>query len=219
MPTAAKDARYRAGLLLEFRSQDGVTGFGEIAPLPGYSSETLSESQTEVEAALWHLKGSSIPPNLEELSGGFENWLGKIACLPSARFGLESAILNLLAADQKMTSAELVADHPGDHVHVNGLLSGSPDEVVARAEELIEKGYRALKLKVGRLGMDEEIELVQKVRRAIGEGVALRLDANGRFTIDEATRFAYEIADCHIEYIEEPVPGLSALRSLLKHGL
>ncbi len=218
LPTAGEEARTRDGLIIEFGSQDGDFGLGEIAPLPGYSAETLSDAQTETEAAIWHLKGSDIPPNLEELSGGFAAWLGKIARLPSVRFGIESAILNLLAASQKLTLAELIADQPSLYIYVNGLLSGSSHKVLERADEFAASGCRALKLKVGRLELEEEIELVRQVRARISADVALRLDANGRFSLDDAIKFGHAVADCHIEYIEEPVSGLSDLGQLLNQG-
>lgn len=215
MPTTGADSHHRDGLIVELKSPDGLTGLGEIAPLPHYSTENLREAQTEIQAVLWHLNGYDVPPNLEELSGGFENWLGKTARLPSVRFGIESAVLNLMAAGRGVPVAAIMADKPSRQLILNGLLAGVPDEMVARAGELLGQGYRALKLKVGRLDLETEIALVRKIRAVVGDKIALRLDANCRFSVDDATRFGQEIAACHVEYLEEPVASLPELKQLL----
>lgn len=88
---------------------------------------------------------------------------------------------------------------------LNALLQGEPDAMLEQAAGLSESACRAVKVKVGRRSVDEEIELVTKIRERLRDGQALRLDANRAWDWSTAILFAKEVKSAGIEYIEEPL--------------
>ena len=198
----------REGLLIRLEDDEGAVGWGEIAPLPGFSAESLDDARLQCDA-LQKAHGAGWP------LAGLES--GELAS--SVRFGLELAWENLLAARRGVPLALMLSPTPCSTLAVNGLLMGSTDEILAAAKAMRTAGYRAVKMKVGRTGVDDDIRLVRAVRRIIGPDIALRLDANRAWNMDESLAFVRGTKVEEIEYIEEPLRDTHGLRELaLAHG-
>jgi len=204
--------------ILRLTGDQGQIGFGEASPLPGFSPEPVEKALDDLMRLRHAVVGSSYPVNLEELSGGFERWLGRYHLSASARFAFESAVLSMAAAGHTTDLRSLLSDSPRDTVTVNGLLAGSDETVLDEAHRLKEQGYRSLKLKVGRADVDQDIALVRLVREMVGPEVSLRLDANRAWTREQAMRFSERVRDAEIEYIEEPTHTLEEFRRLGMSG-
>lgn len=94
------------------------------------------------------------------------------------------------------------------------------DEAVHDAQDLVRRGFQAIKLKIGR-GADrvgEDIECVQAVRTAIGPSVGLMVDANCGYRLADAVRVGRALEACGAAWFEEPLPpddldGYRLLRS------
>ncbi|MCA9406340.1 MAG: o-succinylbenzoate synthase, partial [Candidatus Omnitrophica bacterium] len=144
-----------------------------------------------------------IPEGIQKLNGGFESWLEGLALAPSVRFGVETAILNIMAKKSKTTLSALINPDHHTTIRLNGLLCGNIDEVQAQAESLLKDGFQALKLKVGG-NLKEDVEKVKAVNNIIRGHALLHLDANQRWSFDAAVEFATEIGCDACDYIEEP---------------
>jgi o-succinylbenzoate synthase len=208
----------RDGLLLSLTGDNRWTGWGEAAPLPAFSRETMPLVQTELTGALPQLLGQTIPEHLEKLDGGFDRWLQPYHLSPSSRFAIESAVLNLIAAAHGLTLARLLAPNPLDTLRINGFVTGTPQEVIERSRMLQRDGFRAIKIKVGRASLDDDIATVKNVSRELDSRSIVRLDANRAWSLDDALRFAEGIDDVRVEFIEEPVKDMSTLREFLNHS-
>ncbi len=93
------------------------------------------------------------------------------------------------------------------------------DQLVAEMRDFVSGGYRTVKMKVGKdfgSRMDEDVERVRAVREAIGNDVALAVDANQIWSAAQAHAFATRIAHLNIAWFEEPVHSADrqALREL-----
>lgn len=194
----------REGVLVRLEDDEEHVGWGDIAPLPGFSRETLDEALADVRRATDALVSHPPGPGWTDPDGDLHRALDALSLAPSARFGLDLAAFHLAAEASGRTLAQAMHPDPEVTVPVNALLIGSGEEVLPEAERLVAAGYRTLKLKVGRAGMEDEVALV----RALAErfpGVALRLDANQAWTMEEAIAFAEGIDGVGIEYVEEPL--------------
>ena len=69
----------------------------------------------------------------------------------------------------------------------------------------VAKGYRAVKLKTGGFSVDDEIERVASVRKAIGPGILLMLDMNAAYGLNDCIRFARGVEPYDITWLEEPL--------------
>lgn len=210
----------RRGCVIELKDESGALGFGEAAPLDGYSDESFTEVKSELLRLRHSLVGYEIPENLEELSGGFERWLDDHKLSPSVRFGFESAVLSLVASQRQVSLARLLSDNPLDNLPINALLNGSRDAILSQVQSRLEDRFTMFKLKVGRGTIDENIQLTRDVRKLIGPDASLHLDANRRWTQRDYQQFADGVRDCDIAYIEEPLSTFSALKVLVEsHGV
>jgi L-alanine-DL-glutamate epimerase-like enolase superfamily enzyme len=81
--------------------------------------------------------------------------------------------------------------------------------LVANAETAVARGFRGVKIKIGRPSAREDIARLDAVRRAIGADAALMTDANQGFTVAEAIRRAglFEAAGLDLAWFEEPLPA------------
>lgn len=78
------------------------------------------------------------------------------------------------------------------------------DKLAEEAKEYVKLGYKAMKMKVG-LCVEEDIELVKKIREAIGPNVQLMIDANHAYNLREAVQLAQAVEQYNIGWFEEPV--------------
>lgn len=198
----------REGVLVRLEDSDSHVGWGDIAPLPGFSSETLDEALADVRRATGLLAEHPPGPDWSDPNGNLHRGLDALHLRPSAQFGLDLAAFDLAAERVGQTLAQTLHPDPEVSVPINALLIGKPDAVLDEAERLVARGYQTLKLKVGREPIDAEIALVRTLRDRF-PGAALRLDANQAWTMAEAMRFAEGIEGCTLDYIEEPLhnPG------------
>ncbi len=188
----------RRGLILKFGPGDQERGYGDIAPLPGFSQETLDDARQAV--IEWAQALGSLPKTQLER----DQALGFLDKTPSVQFAIECATFNFRRAIGSTRSMGLFSPSR-NRLSLNGLLTGALEEALPKAERLRDEGYRAAKVKVGRQNVGQDIDLVHRLRDALGAGMALRLDANRAWDLDTALEFARGIAGVTIEYIEEPV--------------
>lgn len=172
----------REGLLLKWENS-----WGEIAPLPGFSKETLDEAEAE---ALLCLKGLKQGRHVEPL-------------LPSVQFGFDCA--------QRQWPSKMNAPH-SPYI----LLLGSPDEVVWSWREWLYDYPAKAKVKVARHAMRDEVAMVRELCR-LAPKLKLILDANCGWTREEAWTFMSHLNAANIEYIEDPCARLEDIRAVAGH--
>lgn len=87
-----------------------------------------------------------------------------------------------------------------------GWLNWPLETLVSDCRRLVEEeGYSGVKIKVGSENMGTDVARLEAVRRAIGNGVTLAVDANGRMDLPTAIRFGRYLADCDVMWFEEPL--------------
>jgi O-succinylbenzoate synthase len=205
----------REGVLLRLEGDDGAVGWGDAAPLPGFSRETPAEARAALDAAASALVGRDLDPrSLARLDVPAWAALDAAALPSSARFALDLALLDLAAQAAGRPLPQALHPDPAVTLPLNGLLMGEGDAVVAQAGALAAAGYAAVKLKVGRRPVGQDVETVRAVREALGPHVALRLDANRAWAPAEARAFAESVADVGVAYVEEPLRDPAGLPAL-----
>lgn len=200
----------RQGLIVRLRSEAGHTGFGEIAPLPDFGSETLDEA-----IALCH----SLPQWASWQA--IDTAIHQIPCrYPASQFGLGSAWENLKLA---MKSAlEVSCDAPNVHrpLSMCRLLPTGAAALEAWQRAYVE-GDRTFKWKIGVAPVEQELLLFQRLLSALPADSRLRLDANGGLNWDVAQMWlhACDQAQERVEFVEQPLPpkAFSAIQELAAH--
>jgi L-alanine-DL-glutamate epimerase-like enolase superfamily enzyme len=78
------------------------------------------------------------------------------------------------------------------------------DKLLRQTDDNLGKGFRAIKMKVGRKRLSEDVERVDAMREHLGEGFPLMVDANMKWTVDGAIRAARAFRDFDLTWLEEP---------------
>jgi glucarate dehydratase len=88
----------------------------------------------------------------------------------------------------------------------------TPKAMAEMAQQFHQKwGFRVHKLKAGVLSPDVELETLEAIHDRLGEENPLRIDPNGRWTVETATRIGHQMKDLPLEYYEDPVHGQEAM--------
>jgi O-succinylbenzoate synthase len=204
----------RDGFILRIQDEAGNEGLGDIAPLPGFSKESLTDAAAQLSLILPEYSRSEFPDTYATLTDQPELASRLDALYHSVSFGISTALFMLYSGREGKPLHTLIRQASSDRVLINALLSGTREEMVSRASGLHRQGFRAAKLKVGRESIGDDIETVSQIRRALDKSVALRLDANRRWTLEQANSFLVQIAGLDIEYIEEPISNMRMLPDL-----
>jgi len=204
----------REGLLLRLYGDDGSEGWGESAPLPGFSEESPDQAIVQLRRLAGSLIGREVADDWTDRNGAFGRELERIAPAPSVRFGLELAVWNMCATSWGRSLPELFAGQPRARVPVNGLLVGSWHEVLEEAQRMKNAGYEAVKLKVGARTVAEDARLVRELAEEPGNTISLRLDANRAWGYEQAAEFLRGAP--RFEYLEEPLADPALLPQLVR---
>ena len=201
---AGEMLRARDGLLLELVGEDGASGWGEASPLPGFSREGIGNAARSLLALGPRALGL-------DLSGRGPDPAG---LPPSVAFGFEAAWWSLRAAAEGLALPGVLDSRTRGSVGVAALLSG--ERVLEDAAQARGDGYRAVKLKVGGGTVEGDAALASGVAERVGNGVALRLDANRAWSLAEAERFVSLLDGVPFEYLEEPLARPEELAELVR---
>jgi len=178
-------------LLLE---KDGFTGIGECSTIPNLSIDPVETYSGKLEEVCRLLNESCEPTAID------------LSLFPSIAFGLETALLDLKAKGSKcLFPSAFTRGETG--IPINGLVwMGDKDFMQKQIREKIAAGYHCIKLKVGALDFETELEIISGIRQQFSpEDIELRLDANGGFTPTDALEKLEKLAAFHIHSIEQPI--------------
>ena len=178
--------------------QDGFSGEGEAAPLPGFGLESYDEALAQLER--W-ASGGSTPDS------------------PAASAAAQTAIANLTAGAEERPLHRFLGSASDGPLAVQALV-GSPtaEGVDSTVRTAVARGHRGIKLKVGAADVDADIERIRAARAAAPAGTLVRLDANQGWTLEQARLVLTAVADLDIDLVEEPTPNVDDWRELATGG-
>ena len=191
LQTAGNTYSQREGVWLNLK-WGILSGWGEAAPLTGFSEEVLKEVHYTLEGFHQAIDGVSFDKE-ELLSLAEIHTTGN----PSARFAIETALYDLLSQEAGKPLALYLNSHAHTEVAVNGI-SGV---------HMARDGYKVMKVKVGFRNLFDEIEHMVMLTQSFGKDIVFRLDANGAFDLPQAIRFCKEMEAFNIDYMEQPLPA------------
>jgi len=196
----------REGIFVEIEDSCNLKGYGEATPIDGFSTESLQEARD----ALYQF----LPVLLQGEKRSIERTVAECRSLfPSARAALsaiDTALCDLLAKQRGCSVATLLANHfqtdVSNSVKVNSLLhSQDIKSLISEAGDRYREGFRTFKIKVGVQSIDKDIERIGALRSSLKKDAAIRLDANGAWSPEEAGVVLQAIQTLSIEYLEQPL--------------
>lgn len=136
---------------------------------------------------------------IEQIDEKLKHW-------PSIRFGLEMALIDLeKGGKRELFSSAFIEGKNG--IPINGLIwMGDKNFMKAQIRNKLEQGYRCLKLKIGAIDFEQEVQLLKNIRAEFSAAeLELRVDANGAFSPETALQKLKRLAKLNIHSIEQPI--------------
>jgi len=183
-----------------------VTGKGEISIIPGLSPEFLDQASFEkkIEDVVSMLNSGAW----DSQQGIDASFLDSLVSYPSILFGIETALLdfknggNGVCFDNAFSRGE-------QQIPINGLVwMGTTEFMQEQIDQKVQAGFTTIKMKIGAIDLESELAILKVIRkRFTGDQLTLRVDANGAFTKEEATKILQQLAALEIHSIEQPIPA------------
>ncbi len=172
----------------------GKKGIGECGILRGLSIDDRPDYEEKLK---W---------TCEHIELGVEKLLPELKEFPSIQFGVEMAFRSL----ESETPFHLFpSDFTGgaDSIEINGLIwMGEKQFMLDQIKTKIDQGFNCIKMKIGAIDFDEEIELLSFIRSKFSaEEIELRVDANGAFSSEEALEKLKRLSKFGLHSIEQPI--------------
>jgi o-succinylbenzoate synthase len=174
--------------------EDGRKGIGECGILRTLSIDDRPDYEDKLK---WVCRNINL---------GLDKLVSELVELPSIQFGLEQAFLSLKSEKpfelfpSKFTSSK-------DAININGLIwMGSKEFMKTQIQEKLKQGFDCIKMKIGAIDFDTEIELIKSIRKEFSASdIELRVDANGGFTANEALEKLKRLSEYELHSIEQPI--------------
>ena len=182
-------------------SEGDKTGIGECAPLPDLSCDAMGDERYM----------ALLNQFCQKLCETGEIEYDAMRDYPSMLFGLETALLSLKNSQLSTLNSKLLFDTAFSRgevgIPINGLVwMGNYEEMLQRMEDKLAQGFRCVKLKIGAIDFDQELDLIKKIRERFSfHEVELRVDANGGFKYEEALYKLELLSQYNIHSIEQPI--------------
>ena len=204
--SASGSLEARELLLVRLEDAAGRVGFGEAAPLESYDGVAIGDCRAALEDCRPILADSDGDDRLELL-----RQCQRAAVLPQAVAAVDLALWDLAGRREGRSVGRLLADGPSS-VEVNYTIAAA-DRAGAAAEAARARsaGFRCVKVKVG---IGDDAGRIAAVRAAAGPEIAIRLDANGAWTVSEADAALRALGPAGIELCEEAVTGVAQTQEL-----
>jgi O-succinylbenzoate synthase len=191
----------RNGYIVKLTTHSGLSGYGDIAPLPGLHTEMWDEIPDALK---------NITRYLLEHTFGWDLAFSEIDStdynIPtSLKFGLESAILNLIDLQMKNSDMNYYFSDLVEKIEINALIDPTERPVEQAFSEKISRGFSCIKVKTGRQSLEADIRMVKRLYEIAGESVLLRIDSNRSWSLGDALQFCNGVPSRAIEYLEEPL--------------
>ena len=169
------------------------TGIGECSIIKGLSPDDPVMLDAKLRALVALINDNIIPEN-----DFFDNF-------PAVKFAYEMAMLDLEKGGQRILFDNDFVK--GSGIPINGLIwMGSKSFMLAQIKDKVDNGFKCLKLKIGALNFEDELEIIKYIRQSFRKGdIELRVDANGAFYPSTALERLKHLSDYDLHSIEQPI--------------
>jgi L-alanine-DL-glutamate epimerase-like enolase superfamily enzyme len=190
-------------LLITVELADGTRGYGEAAPFPVFNGETQAMAQAAVTAARTTIEGGDAR-EWRRIAAALHAAIGPVG---SAQCAIETAILDALTRHARIP---LWAFFGGAGISLETdmtVTTGSVEQAAAAAREILARGIRTIKIKIGGGGIAADVERVRAIHNAAPD-TPLILDGNGGYTADYALELMAVLKsnEVPVALLEQPVP-------------
>ncbi|OWT65649.1 mandelate racemase/muconate lactonizing enzyme family protein [Candidimonas nitroreducens] len=200
-------ARKRDVIIVKIQTSDGIVGYGEAHP--GRSPGAVASLVNNTLAPLLHGRPATDVIGAWELAHRMQlasHGLGAGAAL--ALSGIDMALWDIRAKAAHMPLYRMLGGSARRvPAYAGGVALGyqPPPSLADEAVSHIEKGYRAIKLRMGDTSAND-IARLTAVRKKVGDHIDILVDANTAYTLADVRQVMPAFAELHVKWLEEPFP-------------
>ena len=189
-------------LVVIIECDDGSLGYGEGAPTPQITGETMGSMVACIEFIKPHIIGHEI----EEFDVILKNIHSLIVKNTTAKSALEIALYDLKAKASKLPLFRMLGGTKTNFRTDITISMGEIDKMIADCHNAVALGYDTLKIKIGD-NPQKDVERIRAIHDALDTNIKLRLDANQGWSAQESVELLHALEKQNIiaEFIEQPV--------------
>jgi len=193
--------------VVEIRTADGRvgTGISGVHCAPELLTDAISNYYAD---ALLGTASDDVLGTWKRLYWLPTHWIGRAGVVHMALAMVDIALWDLAAQRAAVPLWRMLGGSSGAIEAYNtdgGWLNFSEADLVRDLQSLIDRGWRRVKIKVGKSDWREDARRVRAVRRAIGDDVTLMCDANQRWDLATASRMLPVLEEARMDWVEEPL--------------
>jgi mandelate racemase len=207
LPLGTSQGSIRAAplLLIDVETEEGVTGHAYLFCYVAAAAPAIASMLGEIERVA---RGERIAPAdlWAKLARRF-TLIGVQGIVRMAMAGFDVACWDALAKSAGKPLVSLLGGAPRSirAYNSNGLGLMPPEKLADEAQVLLERGFRAVKLRLGHASPEADLAAVRAVRKRLPVGVALPVDYNQALSVEEAIRRGRALDGEGVYWIEEPI--------------
>jgi muconate cycloisomerase len=204
-------------MLVTAYCSDGSVGTGEGTTIAGmaYGPESPESMKLAIDA---YLGPAMIGKDASRVQALMAHLSKLVKVNHFAKSAVETALLDAHGRRLGVPVSELLGGRCRDRLPVAWTLaSGSTEKDIAEAEKMLElRRHKTFKLKIGARDPKVDIEHVSRIKKALGDRGAVRVDVNMAWSETQAAWAIPALADAGCELVEQPVNSAAALKRLMR---
>jgi len=192
-------------VLVQLRSDCGLAGIGYTYTIGCGGAAIRSLIERDLGSILLGANANCIEEIWERMWWRL-HYIGRGGLVAFAMSAVDIALWDLKGKRENLPLWKLLGGFSGQaRAYAGGIdLQLDPDELVEQTRGNLQKGFRAIKIKVGRAKLSEDVARLRAARDCIGPDMPLMVDANMRYSVEQAIRAARSFRDFDVYWFEEP---------------
>ena len=192
---------YAETMIIKIITDEGIIGYGESSPFSPVTGETLES----VPIFLGRFKEVLVGENPLEIEK-IHKIMDRITVgNTSAKAGIDIALYDIIGKKLNTPLYRILGGYSNNYITDMTVGIGSPEEMAEDALAYAKEGFRIVKIKAG-LNPDEDIKALKAIRKAVGEDIRIRVDANQGWNVNTAIRVIAAYEELGVDAVEQPLP-------------
>jgi o-succinylbenzoate synthase len=168
-----------------------IFGLGECSPIDGLSIEPINEIERKLKEVVLNIN------DIKKVD---------LNSFPCVNFGIETAFSDLKNMGERIIFHNDFSKGKSS-IRINGLIwMGTSSFMINQIKDKIEQGFKCLKIKIGAINFEQEIEILKSIRKVFSSSdLEIRVDANGSFDFKTALIKLEKLSEFKVHSIEQPI--------------
>jgi len=200
-------------VMVKVSTDEGICGYGEGAGTTFVTGETNDTVLAAVELLRQELVGLD-PLSIEHIHRVMDRTIVRNA---SAKAAIDIALHDIMGKNARAPLYRLLGGAVSQIETDMTIVIDQPEVMAREASELVQRGFRFLKVKAG-ICAEADIEAIRQIRAAVGPGPHIKMDANQGWSVSDCLRVMRAVEEYGVDAVEQPLPywdidGLAFIRA------